>query len=98
MGTLAEDYNTRYTDSPLRNRICTAIARRAQVVLGEDADTTNHANRLIWAKRVIAGGTQDEAEKFMWPIIGLSTINGASSDNDLLWAVDQFIDLFATGS
>ncbi len=98
MGTLAEDYNLRYTDSGLRNKVTTALARRAQVILGEDAQTENHANRLIWAKRILAGETQSEAEKFMWPIIGLGTISSASSDNDLLWAVDQFINLFATGS
>ena len=97
MGTLLEDYNLRYTDSGLKVKATTAIARAAQAVLSEDEQTVNHANRLIWAKRVLAAETTSEAEKFLWPIIGLGTITGQSSDNDILWAVNQFVNLFATG-
>jgi len=78
--------------------VTTAIARKAQEILGEDVGTDNHANRLVWANAVISGEkTKAEADKFMWPIIGLGTINGASTDNDILWAVAQFVNMFATG-
>ena len=98
MGTLLEDYHLRYTDSGLKVKTTTAIARAAQAVLSEDEQTANHANRLVWAKRVLAAETTIEAEKFLWPIIGLCTITGQSSDQDIFWAVNQFINLFATGS
>ena len=99
MGTLLENFNARYEDTGLKNKVTAAIAAQAQAILSEDGGTANHANRLIWAKRVISGQeTATEADKFMWPVIGLGTITGNSSDQDIIWAVTQFIDLFATGA
>lgn len=99
MATLLELYNLRYSSSNLKNRLTSAIADAAQDVLNEDAGTTNHAQRVVWAKAALADA-QGMAEKMMWGLVGNATVASsgeASSDNDILFVVASLIDTYAAG-
>lgn len=97
MATYLEYFNLRYTDANLKDKATTAISFKAYAVLGEDPGTSNHANRLIWANRVLTGQESiSEAEKFMWPMLYIG-IDGNSADGDISSAVSSLVDLFATG-
>lgn len=86
----------------LRDRLTAAVAVQAEVVRTESGATTNHANRLIWAKSALTE-PQAWANKMIWAVIAQNA--GATkaqiesaTDAQLLSAVANTVDIFATGS
>ena len=73
----------------------------AEAIRTESDQTTNHANRLIWAAGVFDNPRQ-EAERMYWALLAaneaqtVATITSAS-DSAIQTNVDAAVDLFATG-
>lgn len=86
----------------LRDRLTAAVAVQAEVVRTESGATTNHANRLLWAKAAL-GDPQGWANKMIWAVMAQNVaatkaqIEGAT-DAQLLTAVANTVDIFATGA
>lgn len=87
--------------SDLINKVTVACIVAAEMVHGEDLVTENHANRLVWAARVLNNPKQ-EAIRMYWALLAtnadqpVGTIQGAS-DVAIQSQVEAHIDLFATG-
>jgi hypothetical protein len=87
-------------NATLRNRIRVACVIAAEAVRTEVGTTTNHANRLIWAKAVFANPTA-EADRMLWAVLAqnkaatLAQITGAT-DSAIQTAVSAAVDVFAT--
>lgn len=96
MPTYLELYDLRFSDE-MKKRIAVAIAIAAQNILAEDGQTTNHANRVIWAKEALRDA-QLMTEKIMWQILANPTVatKGLSSnDDELQFTVNSLIDTVA---
>ncbi len=99
MATLLEAWNLRFSSSSLKNRVVAAVAKKAIDVLVESPATTNHANRVIWANAALRDA-MGRAEEMMWAVIADAAILAAgegSTDAQILTAVGNAIDTFATG-
>lgn len=97
MATLLEIYNLAQSQSTLRSRVSAAVADCALDVLNEDPGTTNHADRVVWAKQALIDPTT-EANRMFWGVLGNATIQAsgeASTDNDILYVVAGLIDVYA---
>ena len=91
-----------FSNSTLRNRIAVASLIAAETIRTESGATVNHINRLIWAKGAFASPGQ-EAERLLKAILaansGLTVAQiNAVTDAQLQTAVNNAIDVFATGS
>lgn len=81
-------------------RVACMIA--AEAIRTEAAGTTNHANRLIWAKAAFADPVT-VGQRMVWAVLAqnagaaLASITGAS-DATVQTAVNAAVDVFATGS
>lgn len=96
MATLIEIYNLSQSDS-IKGRVYAAIAKAARDIENEDPGTTNHAERLLWAK-----DTRSDIDKWvdtmMWDVVSNSTIQTAGetcTDNDLQFVINSNIDAYA---
>lgn len=85
----------------LIHKVTSAVAVQADVIRAEPGATTNHANRMIWAKQAYeAPGTK--AAQMMWAVLAANKsftkaqIESAT-DTAILANVATFVDLFATG-
>ena len=87
------------TDSDLQDKVTVAITVAANAILNEDPGTSNHANRLIWAKDafnnprglmpgVMAAVISANKDAIVANILG-------ASDATIQTAVDAAVDLFA---
>ncbi len=91
-----------FNESDLVNKLQVACLVAAEAIRIEDGGTTNHANRLIWAKACF-DNPQDKAEKLLMAVLASNKdltvvqITGAS-DAALQTKVDAAIDVFADGS
>jgi hypothetical protein len=98
MATYNEIYNMRYHDSDFKNRVIVACVNAAKDIFNEDGGTANHANRLIWATKVLDGAPA-QAEHMMWGIVSDATIqaNGdGSSDAQIQTAVNSLVNFMAS--
>lgn len=100
MATYSELYGL-HNDSALRNRIAVAVVVAAEAIRNESDQTTNHANRLVWAKEALAD-PKGKAEQMLWGALaqnsGLTVVQiTGASDAALQTAVNNVVDLFATG-
>lgn len=90
------------SDTALKNRVVSAVIIAAETVMSEDGGTTNHANRLVWAKGVFANPTGEAKRMFMAVLAANkdSTVEQITSASDaaIQTNVDAHIDLFADGS
>ncbi len=89
-------------DQPLRDKITASCLVAADTIRQEDGATTNHANRVIWAKKVLADPRAETA--MIIPLViaanraaTAEAISGAS-DAAIQSAVDAVIDFVADGS
>jgi hypothetical protein len=98
----ADLYNTLVADVGnhiLWRRAFVAVLKAASDIRNEDAGTSNHANRLLWAQAV----EQDPASAVMemrYRIMENATIQAApteATDNDVQFVVNLLVDSFATG-
>lgn len=86
----------------LNARIRVACIIAAEAIRTENVGTTNHANRVKWAKAVFANPLQ-EAQRMVWAVLAqnasatLSQITGAS-DSTVQTAVNAAVDVFADGA
>ena len=86
----------------LNKRVRVACIVAAEVIRSENPATTNHANRLLWAKAVFSN-PGDAAQKMLWAALAqnramtLAQITGAD-DVAVQNAVNSAVDVFATGA
>ena len=90
-----------FADDDLRNKVLVAVIVAADTILNEDAGTTNHANRLIWAKGAYANPTQ-EAKRMTMAVLAANksaTVQQITDagDSTVQTNVDAAVNLFATG-
>ena len=97
-----EELRGLFADGALRNKIEAACVITAWAIFAEDAGTTNHANRLVWAKQVF-DGPRNAAGKMLMGLLAankdesVATIQ-AASDETLQALVDGSVNVFADGS
>ncbi|MEO9231637.1 MAG: hypothetical protein ABI216_22165 [Devosia sp.] len=88
-------------DTGLINRVRVATFISATDIITEAPATTNHTNRLLWAKQVFSDPAA-MGSRMMWPVLAqnraltLSQLTGAS-DADVQGAVDAAVNVFASG-
>ena len=100
MATYTELFNLRRDDG-LRGRIASAIAIQADTIRTEAGATTNHANRLTWAKLAFQN-PEARADEMMWALLAANKASTvaqiqSASDSTLQTAVAAAVDIFATG-
>jgi hypothetical protein len=84
----------------LRQQIKMAISVSAMTITNEAAGTTNHANRLLWAKNAL-GNPDAEVNRVVWHVLAsnaastIAQIN-AATDAQVQTAVDLAVTLFAS--
>lgn len=94
---LIDVYNLK-SNAEFKAKVAAAVAKAANDILNEDPGTTNHADRVVWAK-VAMKDAESTAEQMLWSVVQNATIqtNGLnSSDNDIQFVVNSNIDNFAT--
>ena len=104
--SLLSNYQHRYNSGEeLLNRIEAAIAGQASYILIEDAQTANHAARLVWAKHCLVGAsTRTMAQGMAWAVVANPTIAAALAagtavpDGDIEYVVNVNCHLFAPGA
>lgn len=89
-------------DSALQDKVRVAMTIAAIAIQSEDPGTTNHANRLVWAREVLK-----DPRAYVLPMLRavlainedatLSTILNAT-DAAVQTNVDDSVDLFASGA
>ena len=98
---LIDQYNLAHSGE-LPKRVCAACWKAASDVLNEDAGTTNHANRVVWAKAVLqenVGGTMvkrltvDCAQN-----ASIAAAAEAATDNDIQFVVNSRVNYYADGA
>lgn len=100
MATYLQLHDTQ-SNNELTRRVQTACVIAADTIRAEDGATVNHANRLIWAASVF-DDPGAEAKRMLWAVLAankdntVEQITGAT-DVQIQTAVDNAIDLFATG-
>lgn len=89
-------------DSTLRARIAGGCWKSAADILNESPSTTNHTNRVLWAKKVLT-------ENADGPMVRSLSVNcaqnatiaaagaAAATDNDILFVIDSLVDTYADG-
>lgn len=91
-----------FTDPTLGDRIEAACVIVAEEIRAEPNSTTNHANRLLWAKGVWTNSS-GERDRMLKALLGayhdleVAEITGAL-DTAILAAVRNAVNAFATGS
>jgi len=101
MATYLDLFNVHSNDD-LRNRIAIACIVAADAIRTEAPTTVNHANRMLWAKRVFED-PNSVASSMLWALLAAN--KGASianienaSDNAIQSNVNDAIEVFATGA
>lgn len=101
MATYAE-LRQLFNDNDLRNKIEVACIVAAEAIRVEAEGTTNHANRLVWAKAVFTS-PRAASEQMQMALLAsnkdatVATILSVS-DAALQTLVDAAVDMFADGS
>lgn len=102
MATYAELYAIAKTNSDLRNKVTVACLIAADTIRSENPATTNHDNRLIWAKRALT--SPEKVGEEMLPAVLAQNVSAtttqinSASDSTIQTAVNNAINLFATGA
>jgi hypothetical protein len=101
MATLSELHSL-FGNNDMLVKVESAIVVAAETIRTEDVGTTNHANRLIWAKAAFTNPRQFRDE--MWRAMlganesaSIATIL-AATDSTIQNNVNAAIDIFADGS
>lgn len=86
----------------LTDKIRVACIIAAEAIRTEAGTTTNHANRMLWAKQVFDNPSMEQV-RMTWAVlaqnqaVALTSIVGAS-DSAVQTAVNAAVDVFANGS
>lgn len=89
-----------YLSTPLRRRIAVACVVAARGIFGENGATSNHANRLIWARQAIAD-VDAMALTVIWGVLSDNAVRTAgenATDAQVQSALDAVVDTFAIGA
>jgi hypothetical protein len=89
-------YDAATTNRVLKKQVAVALFQAAVNITNEARETPNHANRLFWARTVIADPVE-WAEKAIWKVLENPTIAAAplsATDNDVLFVVNSNIEAF----
>ena len=86
----------------LLDKLSTAVAIQADVIRQEAGATTNHANRMLWAKASLQD-PRSMAAKMTWAVLAQNAANTdaqirAATDAAILGAIAAAVDVFATGA
>jgi hypothetical protein len=97
MATYTEIVNAA-KDEALRQRVAVACVVAANGIFAEDAQTANHAGRLVWAKKVYES-PESEASRVLWSVLAQNkdaTVEqiAAVTDASLQTAVDAAVAAF----
>lgn len=89
-------------ESSLRNRIAVACLIAAEAIRIENVNTTNHANRLLWAKSAFTD-YRGAGERMLPAVLAQNASLTkaqllAATDAAMQTAVNNAVDVFATGS
>lgn len=100
MATYIELFALRANDT-LRNRITVACTIAANAIRNEAEATTNHANRLLWAKAVFVN-PDAEGQRMLWAVLAQNAAVTTAqilnaSDETVQAAVNAAVNVFATG-
>lgn len=101
MATFAELNQEGTTDGTLFTKVKVACFIAASAITAESGATTNHANRLVWAKQVYLN-PENEARRMLWAVLAANQANTVSqiqnaTDAQVLTAVQSNVDVFANG-
>jgi len=100
MATLLE-LNALFGNSELRNKIEVAVIIAAETIRIEDGGTTNHDNRMVWAKAAFSNprSMRDPMLKALLAANAAETVQTITSVSDvsLQTLVDAAVDIFADG-
>ncbi|PTR17491.1 hypothetical protein C8R31_101655 [Nitrosospira sp. Nsp2] len=86
----------------LLNKVRVAVVVAATAIMTESDQTTNHANRLKWAKEVFANPAL-AATQMMWPVLAQNKAFTlaqliAADDATVQAKVDLAVNVFAQGA
>ncbi len=88
-------------DSDLQDKVLVACTVAADTIRLEAPATTNHANRLLWAKSVYSNPRQASRDVLWSVIIANRTLSVAqilgAADAAIQSNVDAVVDVFANG-
>ena len=91
-----------FADSTLKNKVEVACIVAAEAIRGEDAGTTNHANRLVWAKEAFTSPSGTASKMWMALLAANKDLTvqqiQEATDAAIQTKVDAAINLFADGS
>jgi len=92
---------TTNTGAVLKNRIQVAVIVAADVIRLENAQTANHANRMVWATRALDNPAA-VAQKVTWAVLAQNRAATVSQiinadDATVQTAVNAAVDLIAQG-
>ena len=98
MATLEELYSLN-ADGALLNKITAAMIIAAYDITAEDPGTTNHAERIVWAKSAFMAPKQ-KAQEMLYYLLGANsaaTVGNISGANDaaIQTAVNSAVNFFA---
>jgi hypothetical protein len=93
---------TLFNSSDLRNRVSVACIVAAEAVRGEDVGTTNHTNRMLWAKAAFNNPDAISRQMLMALLAAekdsTSAAIMAATDAAIQARVNAAVDVFADGS
>jgi len=102
MASYPELFNLMQGESNLRNRIVVAIVVAAESIRNENAQTENHANRILWAAQAFANPAGVSRKVLMAVLAANKDVPiaaiASASDTALQINVDAVVDLFAMGA
>ena len=97
-----EDLRQLFGDSDLQNKTDVAVIISAETIRTEDAGTTNHVKRLLWAKAAFSNprGKSDEMLMALLASNSTATVEAIQGVTDaaLQAKVAAAVDVFADGS
>lgn len=95
-----EIYNVMESDCDLWKKAQVAVFKAAVDVLNEAANTTNHANRVIWANAVMLDpkAKTQQMKTHILTNATIQTVLNDATDNDVQFVVNGLVDTFATGN
>jgi len=97
MGSLATAYSLSI-NAEFKGLVQASLAKASYDVLNESSGTTNHVNRLTWAKATLKD-PGSVMSTMIWLVLQNPTIisDGTSFvENDIQFVVNSYVDLLAT--
>ena len=97
MATLIEIRNLAIAHGDLQAKVEGAMIKAAWDVMNESAETSNHTNRIVLAKKILLD-VSTLTKKYYCYFLSNATVqtNGQdTTDNDIIYVVNSFYDIIA---